>query len=178
MQKYIISTIVILVLIGGGFLLFAGNNNDSSNNSASTGSEVGDIAPDFAITTLAGKTIRNTDLRGKVVVITSSAAWCQTCIMEAQQFSPVYKKYKDQPVVFITVDIDPRDSVEFIQQFKKDNDTPWAYTNAQGGAELSKNYELKRFEITYVIDQEGIIHFKDGVITSSEKLNAILNQLL
>lgn len=177
MQKYVIITIAVIALLGGGFLLLAGNG-ESGSTQASVGTGIGNIAPDFTITTLEGNTVQNNELRGKVVVITSSAAWCPTCVMEAQQFAPVYKKYKDMPVVFITVDIDPSDSVEFIQQFKQDNDTPWDYADAQGGAGLIQGYRLNRFEITYIIDQSGIVRFKDRVITSSEKLDEAIASLL
>lgn len=98
--------------------------------------------------------------------------------MEAKQFAPVYQKYKEKGVVFITVDIDPRDSKEFIRRFKTKNNTPWYYTDSQGGMEITKNYSFNRFEITYILDRKGVIRFKDRVITSSDKLDQEIQKLL
>lgn len=177
MKKKAIITIIIVALAGVG-LYFAAENITTSQTQASVGTSVGDKAPEFSYTTLAGAKVESASLRGKVVVITSSAAWCPTCIMEAQQFSPVYEKYKNDSVAFITVDIDPRDNKDFIEQFKQDNNTPWDYANAQGGADISQKFGFDRFEITYIIDKSGVIQFRDGVITSSDKLDAEIQNLL
>lgn len=177
MKKKVIITIIIVALAGVG-LYFAAGNKTTSQTYASVGMSVGDRAPAFSYTTLDGTKVDSVSLRGKVVVITSSAAWCPTCIMEAQQFSPVYQKYKDEAVAFITVDIDPRDDKDFIEQFKQDNNTPWDYADAQGGADISQKFGFDRFEITYIIDKNGTIQFRDNVITSSDKLDAEIQKLL
>ncbi|MCR4263736.1 MAG: TlpA family protein disulfide reductase [Candidatus Roizmanbacteria bacterium] len=176
MKNKVIITIIVVALAGVG-LYFAAGNKDSSQTQASIGTSVGDKAPAFSYTTLDGAKVESASLRGKVVVITSSAAWCPTCIMEAQQFAPVYQKHKDDSVAFITVDIDPRDSKDFIEQFKKDNNTPWDYADAQGGADISQKFGFDRFEVTYIIDKDGVIQFKDSVITSSDKLDAEIQKL-
>ena len=179
MQRKISIAVAIIILAAIGFYAINRSNGDiKSEAQASIGTSVGKIAPDFVITTIEGEKITSVSLRGKVVVITSSAAWCPTCVMEARQFAPVYQKYKDKPIVFITVDIDPRDSKDFIRQFKIDNNTPWYYTDAQGGAEITQKYSFNRFEITYILDRQGIIRFKDQVITSSDKLDQEIQELL
>jgi|GEM_PF-1786114 len=177
MKKKAIIIIIIVALAGIGFY-FAAGNKTTSPTQARVGTSVGDIAPAFLYTALDGTKVDSVSLRGKVIVITSSAAWCSTCIMEAQQFAPVYQKYKDGAVAFITVDIDPRDSKDFINQFKQDNNTPWDYANAQGGADISQKFEFDRFEITYIIDKNSVIQFRDSVITSSDKLDAEIQKLL
>lgn len=177
MQKNIIIAISIIVLIGMGWF-FVNPNNQTNQTATVVGVNGGNKAPAFQITTIDNKTVSSNDVRGKVVVITSSAAWCPTCVMEAQQFAPAYKKFNGRSVIFLTIDIDPRDSKEFIRQFRKDNDTPWDYADAQGGAQIIENYKLNRFEITYVLDKDGVIRFKDGVITSTEKLTEIIEQLI
>ena len=177
-QKLII---ILVLIIGGALILFIGKDgvrNDPQIVSGKIGTGIGDRAPDFQVTTISGQTLMSQDLNDKVIVITSSAAWCATCVIEARQFAPVYKEYSDKPVVFLTIDIDPRNSISAIQQFKIDNDTPWDYANAQGASQLISDYKLNRFEITYIIDTEGIIRFKDSGITSSEKLSEELRGAL
>jgi peroxiredoxin len=138
------------------------------------GLDVGDIAPSFEIVSIDGRTIRSEGLRGKVVVLTSQAAWCQTCAAEAAQLSAVYEQYKDKPVVFLTIDIDPRDTPEAIGESRKDFGTPWDYAAAPQAAQLIHNYRLNRFELTYLIDKEGVIRYRDAVITDAQALEGIL----
>lgn len=175
MQKTLFIIIIVVFVLAGFYVI---NKGKGSEGTPTAGTEIGQVGPDFAIMTIEDKRIQSTSLRGKIVVITSSAAWCPTCVMEAQQFAPVYQKYKDKGVVFITVDIDPRDNKDFIQQFKTNNNTPWYYADAQGGAEIIKNYSFDRFEITYILDKKGVIRFKDSVITSSYKLEQEIEKLL
>ena len=168
----------VVVIAGIAMLFFIGGEDDSQELSVKIGISIGDKAPDFKVTTIDNSEVSSQSLRGQVVVITSSAAWCNTCVIEAQQFSPVYKKYSDKPVTFLTIDIDPRNNKEAIQQFRVDNDTPWDYTYERGASQLISDYKLNRFEITYIIDGEGIIRFKDSAITSSEKLSEELEKVL
>lgn len=174
MKKAVIIFSIILGL-ASLFLLFGGE--EAKQNDSAVGTKEGNIAPQFSVATIDNKTVTSKDVEGKVLVITSSAAWCGTCVMEARQFSPVYKKYIDERVVFLTIDIDPRDSKEFIEQFRKDNDTPWDYADARGAAQFISDYKLSRFEITYIIDRKGIIQYRDSVITSSAKLDEVLERI-
>jgi len=172
--KIMLITIILFIAFGTYVLL---NNKSEKDNLPVIGTDIGDFAPKFSYTTIEGKKVDSSSFDSKVVVITSAAAWCSTCALEAKQFSPVYEKYNKQ-VVFITVDIDPVDTKKAISEFKKDMKTPWDYTNLNGGKEIIEKYDLNRFEITYIIDKQGKISFKDYLITNSNKLNKEISKLL
>ncbi len=179
MKKKFLFLLFLLSLAGSGLYLIRRDKGAVESVAISkTGTKINDIAPSFTITTVEGKEIKSSSLRGKIVVITSAAAWCPTCVKEAQEFAPVYQKYKDKGVVFITVDIDPRDDKDFIQQFQITNKTPWHYTDAEGGKEIREKYSLQRFEITYILDRQGKIRFKDSVITRGHRLEQEIEKLL
>ena len=145
---------------------------------SSIGTNVGQKAPAFTVTTTDGTTLRSEDLRGQVLVLTSSAAWCQTCAIEAQQLSAVYELEKERPVTFLTVDIDPRDTPEVINAFRTRMQTPWVYAPANGAEQLIRDFGLTRFEITYVIDAQGIVRYRDASITNAADLENTLWPLL
>lgn len=44
----------------------------------------GGTAPDFTVRTIENADLTSKELKGKVTVITSSAAWCATCELEAK----------------------------------------------------------------------------------------------
>ena len=145
------------------------------------GTSLGDTAPSFVISDSNGKNIKLSDFKKKkVLVITSFASWCPTCILEAKQFSPVYREFRDQDVEFLTISIDPSDDDEKVEMFKSNFETPWLYThpNRDDVRQLILDYKLVRFEVTYVIDKEGTIRFKDTGITPTEQLREVLRAVV
>ncbi len=179
-NKWVIALIIILAVVG--WFVFS-NDNDGQNNSpqninARVGTNIGDVAPEFSFTTIDGETISSEDLKGRAVVITSSASWCSTCVAEALQFAAVYPQVNTDQVYFLTIDIDPNVTDEVIQQFRTKTSTPWDYASARGGSEAIRQLKLNRFEITYVINADGIITYKDQRITDSEELNAAIHSAL
>ncbi|MBX9655126.1 carboxypeptidase regulatory-like domain-containing protein [bacterium] len=72
----------------------------------------GAICPQFAGNLLDGnKSIKLSDLNGKVVVIDFWATWCGPCMAVMPEMKQIYEKYKDhKDVVFITVSLDEDES--------------------------------------------------------------------
>lgn len=179
-RTYVFIFGALLVISIGVFFISSKKNQIVQENIQQNvvGLNIGNIAPAFTLKTIDGKQIVSDQLRGKVIVLTSSASWCSTCVYEAQEFSRVYGTIKDRGVVFLTIDIDPRSEILAIHQFREGTQTPWDYADAKGGADVIASYRLNRFEITYVIDTNGIIRYKDSSITPAETLTKILTPLL
>lgn len=144
----------------------------------STGTAIGQQAPAFEATTTAGAVLRSKELRGQIVVLTSAAAWCQTCALEAQRLAVVYAEERAGGVTFLTVDIDPQDTPTAIDAFRTRNRTPWAYAPASGAAQLIRDFGMSRFEMTYVIDRRGFVRYRDAEITSADVLKTAIEGLL
>lgn len=60
---------------------------------------VGAVAPEFTTIDLAGKPVKLSDFRGKVVVLDFWATWCGPCIASMPHTNEVAQHYKDQGVV-------------------------------------------------------------------------------
>jgi peroxiredoxin len=68
--------------------------------------EINQPAPDFTLTTLDGKTIRLSDLKGKPVIINFWASWCHYCVQEAPDLEAVYKQYHPRGLQLLGVGTD------------------------------------------------------------------------
>lgn len=132
-------------------------------------------APDFALPSLDGKTVKLSDFRGKIVVIDFWASWCSDCRKDAPAVVEMHREYKDKGVVFLGVSFDTnRESwanavkkygIDYVQV---SNLQKWKET------EVSKAYHVNWIPSMYVIDAEGKVLL--GTVVSS-KVKALLGQL-
>jgi peroxiredoxin len=120
--------------------------------------KVGDIAPDFTITTIAGKTLKLSDLRGKVVMLQFTASWCVVCRREMPFIErDIWQKHKGNAnFALMGVDRDePKDKVEpYVSQI--------GITYPMGldpGADIFALFADRKAGVTrnVIIDREGKI---------------------
>ncbi|MGA8736779.1 MAG: TlpA disulfide reductase family protein [Terriglobales bacterium] len=79
------------------------------------------IAPDFALQSLDGKTVRLSDFRGKPVVLNFWATWCGPCKIEMPWFVDLQKEYGPAGLQFLGVAMDDasaKDIAEFAESMK------------------------------------------------------------
>ncbi len=69
-------------------------------------SKPGVPAPEFALQTLAGQTLRLSDLRGKAVLLNFWATWCPPCKEEIPWFVELQKQYGPQGLQIVGVAMD------------------------------------------------------------------------
>lgn len=64
---------------------------------------VGEVPPDFAVTTTTGSIVRLSDFAGKPVWLTFGASWCAQCRAEAPDLEATYERHKDEGLVVLAV---------------------------------------------------------------------------
>jgi peroxiredoxin len=65
---------------------------------------------DFSLKDTKGKMVKLSAQKGKVVVITFWATWCAPCIQELPHLNKFYKKYKDDGLMVLAINIDGPDT--------------------------------------------------------------------
>ena len=70
------------------------------------GTNIGDIAPDLAYSSVTGDTISLYSLRGSVVLIDFWASWCGPCRRENPNVVKTYNRYKDKGFTIMSVSLD------------------------------------------------------------------------
>ncbi len=81
---------------------------------------IGQQVPNFSMTTIDGKTISTSDLKGKVVMLQFTASWCGVCRKEMPHIEKdIWLKHKDNPK-FALFGIDLDEPKEKVVKFGKD----------------------------------------------------------
>ena len=65
--------------------------------------KIGRLAQDFSATTVDGKSVSLSSLRGHPIWLTFGASWCAACQAEAPDIESAYLKNKDQGVIVLAI---------------------------------------------------------------------------
>ncbi len=144
------------------------------------GVAVGDTAPEFSINTVDGS-FSLVDQKGKVVVMTSMASWCPTCMVEAKQLSIARREVLGDGVIFLSISIDPTEDRQKIYTFREEHNTPWDYAGLFTDPkvkDLIVDYKMTQREKTYVIGPDGVIVYTDGGVSVAEKVADAIKSVL
>ena len=122
--------------------------------------EVGYRAPDFALPSLDGNTVRLSDFRGKKAVFLNFwATWCPPCRLEMPTMEKAYQEFKTRGLEILAVSIDagPKRAVkDFMQEFKL---TFPALLDPD--MEVMQLYRFFSIPATILIDKQGIIRHRE-----------------
>lgn len=137
---------------------------------------IGAVAPDLAFTSPEGKTLKLSDLRGKVVLLDFWASWCRPCRMENPNVVAAYKKFKDKGFTVYSVSLDQ-------------NGDSWKAAIQQDGliwpnhvsdlkgwqSEPARMYGVQGIPAQFLLDKDGKIIAKN---LRGEQLEQKLGELL
>ncbi|MBU90546.1 hypothetical protein CMO94_03300 [Candidatus Woesearchaeota archaeon] len=83
------------------------------------GTNLGNLAPDFTIKTIDGKTVSLSQLTNdKPTVLYFFATWCPHCAKDLSAVSKVYPQYSDK-VNFLAIDLDAKESNSAISNYRQ-----------------------------------------------------------
>ncbi len=142
-----VAVIGLLTIIGVGLLHPGG---------ASTGLGVGDAAPNFSLTTLDGKQVSLSSLRGKPVMLNFWYATCPGCLQEIPGLQRFYAAQQAAGKDFVILSVNVVDDAQTAQQFVQTNGL--TYTLAlDNNQQVQRLYNLTATPTSYFIDRQGII---------------------
>lgn len=169
-----LTAVLAIALIGAAGWYFLIQRESEPIDGDEIGIEVGQIAPDFTLTDIDGKTFSLSDYRGKVVVIDLMATWCPPCIEQMPHLKNVHHNYGDG-VMIMSIDVDPTETDEIIRQFKIRYGDEWIFAS---GPNVGITYEVIYIPTTYIIDRRGRIAYKSVGVTPYPTLSIEIDKLL
>ncbi len=136
------------------------------------------VAPNFSLKNLEGKTVQLSDYRGKLVVLDFWATWCGPCKASFPKMQEIVTKYKDKEVVFLFVDTweqtKPDQTLKKVTQFIADKKYNFnvVFDTKQSVAD---SYKVTFIPKKFVIDTKGNliainIQEEDLIILLEDKL--------
>ena len=145
------------------------------------GNQVGNLAPDFQLNNLEGKSVSLSDFRGKTVLLDFWVTWCPHCQAERPLIQQIYDKRQDKDIAVLTIDIigtrpseTPANLTDFMQKNK--------YTFPvllDVNREVTKSYDIKFTPTHFLIDKDGIIReIRTGPYPNEAAFEDSLSQLL
>jgi peroxiredoxin len=154
--KKVIAVVVLIALLGVAIVQAMDKKAEPENASQEAanmgGLKVGAKAPDFELSTLAGDTVKLSDLKGKKVMLNFWATWCPPCKAEMPAMEEFHKQAGDE-VVILAVNIDPHLDVK---AFVDENDITFPIP-LDAEDKVNETYQVLSIPTTYFIDTKGNI---------------------
>ncbi len=145
-------------------------------------------APDFRLRTINGEVISLKDLRGKPVILWFMAAWCPSCVGQAQALKEVEEILGDR-VAIVAIDLWVRDVIgeeqggipaedidDLIRFKERYGSNGWIWTLDTDKAVIK--YGITAVDSTVIVSPEGRIVFKRMGPTGAEPLLEVLEKIL
>jgi peroxiredoxin len=123
---------------------------------ARAGSSKAKIAPDFALRSLDGRSLKLSHFRGKAVLLNFWATWCAPCRVEMPWLVEFYKQYQSRGLEIVGVSMDDAGQETAVAEVIKERNVN--YPILIGNNEVADLYGGLRFlPQTLFIDREGNI---------------------
>ncbi len=167
LKKSMISIILLLgLVVYGGYDLLQKSSQEAGRQSRAdvanleTGTQKGQLAPDFSLTDLNGKQVSLADYAGKKVLVNFWATWCPPCRVEMPHMQKFYEDYEAKDVVILGVNLTPTEkNRSVVQDFIQEQQLTFPIVLDQEG-EVSQAYKVVAYPTTYFLDADGVIREK------------------
>lgn len=163
MLKSILKSIIIIL-----FLSLSSNVHSQDADSVGYIVKNGQIAPNFEMQLIDGKTISLHDLRGKVVMLQFTASWCSVCRKEMPFIEDeIWQVHKDKD--FIVIGIDRDEPLDKVIAFAEKMNITYPLS-LDPNADIFGLFAIKQSGVTrnVIIDKTGRIVFKTRLFNREE----------
>lgn len=135
-----------------------------------------EAAPDFFLGILgsAGKKLRLSEQRGKVVLLDFWASWCQPCMQALPETQARYRKYKDRGLAVLGIDIEGDQALAGKAAASLGLEFPVLMAEADGKGKFNwtakqvADYQVRAIPAMVLIDKKGVVQKTGFGITDKD----------
>ena len=117
---------------------------------------IGDLAPDITLQTLAGETLKLSDLRGQAVILNFWATWCHPCRKEMPLLIKAYEQHQVDGLNILAVNVG--ESTAAVQGFADEFDIEFL-VGLDADQSVTKSYRIFGMPTTFFINRQGVIDY-------------------
>ncbi|RLQ92793.1 thiol-disulfide oxidoreductase ResA [Planomicrobium sp. Y74] len=169
-NRLLMRTAILLVMIGAiTFTIYNGVTKEKSELL-----EVGDQAPDFALTDLNGKRHQLSDYRGQGVFVNFWGTWCKPCEKEFPLMEKQYQVYKEKGVQILAVNIAQSDYE--VEQYAERKNLTFPIVIDKNKS-VMEAYNIRPLPTTILVNPDGEI---EKIVTgemSEEDIRSYMEQI-
>ena len=134
------------------------------------------LALSFTLTDDKGNILTNDNLKGKVYILQGFAHGCSSCAREIATLSKVYDKYTGKDIEIISLDVLSEDINGAMDTKEQFNGGDWRW--AVDLDNVAVKFGMRTLESTYIVDRDGIIRYKDEIISDPNALAQEVEKLI
>lgn len=143
---------------------------------------VGSVVEDFEAFNVHGEKVKLSDYKGKIILLDFWASWCSPChLQNKEEFTYLYKKYKDNNFEIISFSIDVASAREDWIKASIDDGINWVNISNLKGAHdpVAVQFQVNPIPNSFLIDQHGkIIQSFIGYVKGSTRIEDEIIKLL
>lgn len=143
-----------------------------SDAAREVGLEVGQLAPDFEISTTDGRRVRLSDFRGRPVVVNFHALWCTSCLVEMPELKAAQEERGLDS--FAVLAINAGETRERAIEFEDFLEAPFTFA-LDLDLKISDLYRVRGLPATVFIDAEGVVQTWYAGYTGVERMDLFLD---
>lgn len=134
-----------------------GSTNTDQGQPLTVGLEKGNLAPDFELQSVDGKTAKLSSFRGKKVIVNFWASWCPPCRLEIPEIEKYYTQNKNKGIEILGVNLTTAEkSQAAVTSFMKADGMTFPVLLDKTG-DVAHLYDVSSIPASFILDSRGII---------------------
>jgi cytochrome c biogenesis protein CcmG, thiol:disulfide interchange protein DsbE len=121
--------------------------------------DVGEAAPVYVATTLAGDSLSLASLKGEVVLLNVWATWCIPCRKEIPELQALHQELSGRGLRVVGVSVDEGNADEDVAGFAKDFSMTYTILRDPGEG-VSNAFRVPGVPSSFLIDRKGIVRWR------------------
>ena len=113
-------------------------------------------APDFALQSIQGESIKLANLRGQAVLVNVWASWCPPCRAEMPAMQSIYERYQSEGFTILAVNAANQDNIVDTVEFISKQELTFPVLLDNDGT-VSSAYKVHSLPTSFFIDPNGVI---------------------